>query len=495
MGEDGSECTEELGELESLFQSSLVEEVFLFKEISLARSEVELNSTEVCFHFEYGDAQMRSMLLVPASPAELASARYRRILFSIGMCVCPWFWMGWGCRRIHLGEKVTTGVISQEMVDFWQEVYDNVLLEFMFVHQRFEGGCGPVQITTTPGSMVERRLYISDRVMIKQSSDRRVLVPLGGGKDSLVAWHMSKCNGENPTLMYTADGFFEFQESWRLRYLKDHMGGAFFQMRHEFKDDNWLQFSKSYMKPCGHPWAALVCFDAVLLASLQGIGKVVLGFEKSADYGNNIHLHGLEVNHQYDKSSQFLKLASMYTEAHLTEGLELVSPLSGMWELEITRHFCEEPELAGFHSLFMSCNEPIGSTRWCCKCEKCCFIYLLLSSFLSPEKVWSIFGENLFEKESLMETFLTLLGFSSCQQKPFECVGTWQESAAAVELSSRNFTRFIRSKTPYVDASVEIKLPVVLASLCEYLDIEESTAPSEIVIEKWTNKTHHKSAN
>ena len=116
-----------------------------------------------------------------------------------------------------------------------------------------------------------------------------------------------------------------------------------------------------------------------------------------------------------------------------------------MWELEIAKIFCLEIELEKFHRLFLSCNEPINDAKqkgenhriivavnqlvcsggkkkikrgkenreensrkrgsgvessvhilkaalqvnskqtkceWCCVCEKCAFIFLLLSAWL-----------------------------------------------------------------------------------------------------------------
>ena len=41
----------------------------------------------------------------------------------------------------------------------------------------------------------------------------------------------------------------------------------------------------------------------------------------------------------------------------------------------------------------------------------------------------------MFEKELMESTFLSLVGYGCDQRKPFECVGTFAEARAAVELS------------------------------------------------------------
>ena len=118
------------------------------------------------------------------------------------------------------------------------------------------------------------------------------------------------------------------------------------------------------MKPCGHPWAALVLFDAALVCSLTGIKRVYLGHEKSADFGNGatvlVDSRQVEINHQYDKSSAFLTLAADYVRMYIQPHLAIESRLCKMWELHIAKVFCREPILRPFHKLFLSCNEPLG---------------------------------------------------------------------------------------------------------------------------------------
>ena len=67
---------------------------------------------------------------------------------------------------------------------------------------------------------------------------------------------------------------------------------------------------------------------------------------------------------------------------------------------------------------------------WCNSCPKCLFVYTILSPFLYKEKLINIFGEDLFEKEELLKTFVELCGYG--ETKPFECVGTFKEIRYAV---------------------------------------------------------------
>ena len=46
----------------------------------------------------------------------------------------------------------------------------------------------------------------------------------------------------------------------------------------------------------------------------HAIGTIAMGFEQGASEGNGVYVNGVEVNHQYDKSKQFLSLTREYLQ-------------------------------------------------------------------------------------------------------------------------------------------------------------------------------------
>lgn len=146
----------------------------------------------------------------------------------------------------------------------------------------------------------------------------------------------------------------------------------------------------------------------------------------------------------------------------------------------MARIFCCHPNAQRFHNVFISCNEPVNTgTRWCLHCEKCAFVYLVFSAWMSPNKVWGIFGENIFEKKDMSIIFQSLIGIKgnkmidnfmtktevnnnersrthgdsksnndsipprqTTNMKPFECVGTFEECGAAVELAIMQYIKY-----------------------------------------------------
>jgi len=105
-------------------------------------------------------------------------------------------------------------------------------------------------------------------------------------------------------------------------------------------------------------------------------------------------------------------------------------------ELTIARAFARMPQ---YHTVFTSCNRVFRidperrAGSWCCDCDKCRFVFLVLAPFMSPEALSGIFGgRDLLAEPDQYDGFASL--DASGTHKPFECVGEERESAAAIAL-------------------------------------------------------------
>ena len=85
--------------------------------------------------------------------------------------------------------------------------------------------------------------------------------------------------------------------------------------------------------------------------------------------------------------------------------------------------------------MFRSCNAGSKTDSWCGKCPKCLFTWIILSPFLSKEKLVAIFGKDLMADESLRPIYEELNGTAAV--KPFECVGTVEEVRACINAVSK----------------------------------------------------------
>jgi UDP-N-acetyl-alpha-D-muramoyl-L-alanyl-L-glutamate epimerase len=196
----------------------------------------------------------------------------------------------------------------------------------------------------------------------------------------------------------------------------------------------------------GHvPVTGIISAIAVLAAVLNERDAVVMSNEWSASVPTLEH-NGTQVNHQWSKSAAFESSFRDLLAADPAGLPDYFSALRDRTELWVGERFAA---LTQYHATFRSCNRAfhIDTARrldhWCGECDKCCFIDLILSPFMSAEQLKAVFtadggtGEPL-DKPELKPKFQTLLGSG---KKPFECVGEVNECRAAVVLAARRQDR------------------------------------------------------
>ncbi|MBO5397616.1 MAG: hypothetical protein J6A36_01590 [Clostridia bacterium] len=290
-----------------------------------------------------------------------------------------------------------------------------------------------------------------------------IIIPIGGGKDSNVTLDLLKDY---------KDKSYAFRIGVREVPLKSAEIAGF--KRDEIIevqrtiDKNLLGLnSKGFLN--GHtPFSAMVAFLTYLVAFLTGKKYVALSNEDSANESNVV---GEKINHQYSKSLEFENDFRWYADNYLKAGVEYFSMLRPISELQIAMLFSK---LEKYHPVFNSCN--VGSKsepwKWCCNCPKCLFVYTILSPFLYKEKLVKIFGEDLFEREDLLKTFVELCGYG--ETKPFECVGTYNEIRYAVTKTIEN----VNGKLPFLLKYYNENFEKVNSNLLEYYN-ENNNLPEE----------------
>ena len=248
-----------------------------------------------------------------------------------------------------------------------------------------------------------------------------VIIPIGGGKDSNVTLDLLKDYKDNSYAFCIGSKEVSLKSAEVAGYSRNEV----IEVK-RIIDKNLIDLnSKGFLN--GHtPFSAMVAFLTYLVAFLTGKKYVALSNEDSANESNVV---GEKINHQYSKSLEFENDFRWYADNYLKANVEYFSMLRPISELQIAMLFSKLEE---FHPIFKSCN--VGSKtepwKWCCNCPKCLFVYTILSPFLYKEKLINIFGEDLFEREDLLQTFIELCGYG--EKKPFECVGTYEEIKYAI---------------------------------------------------------------
>ncbi|MCK5776883.1 MAG: hypothetical protein KAH25_11930, partial [Bacteroidales bacterium] len=252
-------------------------------------------------------------------------------------------------------------------------------------------------------------------------NDSCVMVPVGGGKDSVVSLELIKdltiqvipmvVNPRGATIASIEKAGFSVEES---------------VMTKRSIDPQLLELNKlGYLN--GHtPFSAMLAFLTLLSCRLLGIKYMALSNESSA---NESTVEGTNINHQYSKSYEFENDFRTYYKEYLNHKQEYFSFLRPLSEIQIA---CLFSHYKHHHASFKSCNVGSKENKWCGKCSKCLFTYILLSPFIPQVELAQIFGKKLLNDKSLQPILKELRGQSVT--KPFECVGTVLE----VELSLKN---------------------------------------------------------
>lgn len=254
----------------------------------------------------------------------------------------------------------------------------------------------------------------------------RVLLLIGGGKDSIVAREIVKSAGVD------ADGLSLGRAAWI------EQSAAAMDLRHlviERRIDKQLFALNERRAFNGHvPISALIAFASTLAAYLGGYDEVISANERSANEGN-LTWKGLSVNHQWSKSLEFEAEFQDWCVRQISGGPVYFSLLRPLSELRIGKAFTHHPI---YFDTFTSCNrnfvQPPAKTtqRWCGRCPKCVFVQLILTPHLDDATSMRIFGANFLADPGNLRLIERLTGIAGV--KPFECVGTPSEVRTALSL-------------------------------------------------------------
>ncbi|HEY7931184.1 MAG TPA: hypothetical protein VIC81_02865 [Acidimicrobiales bacterium] len=258
---------------------------------------------------------------------------------------------------------------------------------------------------------------------------QRVLVPFGGGIDSVVTTETL-----NPTLERAL--FVVSPSSGRFAPLEATAAVTGLDVvRARRTLDPIITSSKDRFFQGHVPVTAMVTLLASVAAVATGRGGVVMSNEHSASV-ENVRWRGRGVNHQWSKSFAAEVLLGQAVGEQLGDALRVASFLRDRSELWVASVFAQ---LTQYHHVFRSCNRAFRqdvaerATGWCGECDKCLFINLILAPFLSREALRDIFHSEPLADLALAPVLETLVGLGF-DHKPFECVGDPGECASALSL-------------------------------------------------------------
>ena len=329
--------------------------------------------------------------------------------------------------------KINCGYLDECQIKWFKKLYYNGLGEFLYRNNINIKEDELFNITTTN----EKKEFNVEY------NGQGNLIPVGGGKDSNVTLELLKeedntCFIINPKGANIECANISGYKTIKIKRILDK----------KIIDLNNQGFLNGHT-----PFSAIVAFTSYLCAYLLNKKYIILSNEDSA---NQSTVLGTNINHQYSKTYEFENDFNEYTKKYFNIDIKYFSLLRPLTEFQIGMIFSK---IEKYHNTFKSCN--IGSKgdtwNWCCNCPKCLFVYIILSPFLYKEKLINIFGNDLYEKKELLETFEELLGYK--ETKPWECVGTFEEVRYAVSLLIKKLEN---QKLPYLLEHYKNKYPLFL---------------------------------
>jgi len=329
------------------------------------------------------------------------------LIFNLGMVELISYWKSCCCKNVI----IKNFGLTDKQARFWKKLYFNGLGEFFYLNS----------IETNENDFMNL-IYENQNIHldIDESLYHKVLVPIGGGKDSVVSLELIKEMKNFKAATFSINRISSAASTIKVSGLDEDL------ISYRTLDKNLLKLNSLGFLNGHTPFSSLVAFSSYIVAYLNGFKYIALSNESSA---NESTVKDSTVNHQYSKSFEFETDFNEYINNLVnSKPILYFSLLRQMNELQIARKFANYKQ---YHLIFRSCNVGSKEGIWCGHCPKCLFVFIILLPFIEIQDLMQIFNnENLLNKDSMDSYFKELCGIS--ENKPFECVGTVREVLACL---------------------------------------------------------------
>ena len=368
------------------------------------------------FRFRTGEIAFqptcRFTFLGPRSPRRVAREVMDNLVFHLGLAELPSYWKATCSPRI----TVQAGALSPDQVAFWTWILTEGMGEFHYANRTPFTDPDFVTILGGDGGDGRPHAVLGDRL------ERGPIIPVGGGKDSLVTLDLLGRRSEDVTTIAinpppSTESAIQVADVAE-RVVVDRR-----------IDPRLLQLNEAGFLNGHTPFGAVIGLTSALAAILLGRRYIALSNESSSDHATLLY-RGRVINHQFGKSSAFEAAVHRYLAAHVAADLHYFSLLRPFNELQIAQRFSE---LTAFHPAFRSCNRGRKTDTWCGRCPKCLSTFIILAPFLDRVALVGIFGKDLLLDPACQAILPSLLSEDGAE-RPFECVATPAEIRAALAL-------------------------------------------------------------
>ncbi len=387
---------------------------FVYRDFSIKKEDKDLL---VFFNFEVPpDISFEPKITIP-NAANFDHDQIENLVFNLGLIEMISYWKA-TCSPLIV---IKAGKLTDRQRDWWKSLILKGLGEFFYQNEIDFRKDNFLRIESHGKEFQKNK---------KELNQKRVLVPIGGGKDSIVTTELIRKSKKDLIA-------FSLNPNKNIKKVisKSNLPSIFIERE---IDKNLLELNRKGFLNGHTPFSAYLAFLTSLVCTIFDIKYVAFSNEKSANFGNTNYL-GKEINHQYSKTFEFEKKFRNYSKKYLNNNFEYFSFLRPLNELQIGKRFSNFEE---YFESFISCNDAFKDNsleegQWCGKCPKCLFTYLMLFPFMKKERLQNIFEKDLFQDKELLPLLESMV--LEKKVKPFECVGTKKEVKAALSLAIKKY--------------------------------------------------------
>jgi hypothetical protein len=397
------------------------------------------------------------------------------LVFNLGLIELLSYWKATCSPKII----IEAGFLNKEQINWWKDLINNGMGQFFYENKINFTGKNFLDIINGEKE--------SKSEIYQGKFKNQVLVPIGGGKDSIVTLEILK-KAKQEISCFSLNPNDSSRQIIKVSGFKNPI------LVERKIDKKLIELNQNGFLNGHTPFSAYLAFLSLLLAVIFDKKYIAFSNERSSNEGNIKYL-GRIINHQYSKSFNFEQKFRKYSKKYLAKNIEYFSFLRPLYEIQIAKLFSRYPK---YFDVFLSCNEALKTYsgikkpagKWCGKCPKCLFVFMILYPFIKKGELIKIFGMNLLDPEGkpsasygarkkMLALMLELIG--ERKFKPFECVGTKKESLAALYLDREKERK--SKAMPYLLKYFETNI------LPKYSNLEKD---AENIINSWNRENNIK---
>ena len=332
---------------------------FFYKNFKYSYSKNKLN---VEFHFEINGLENFKPKWSFFCKKKLKKEILDTLIFNLGMIELISYW------KLTCSPKVVIecGTLSNSQIIWWKKLYKFGLGEFYYKNNLDIDNFN-MEILISHTIIKPKSKKQNNKILSK------LLVPIGGGKDSIVTLEILK-KYKKQIIPYIIGNRKASIKTVKTANLKNY------NLTKRTIDPKLIKLNKKGFLNGHTPFSAIVAFSSLIQAYINNCKYIILSNESSANEETLISKNNHKINHQYSKSFEFENDFRNYIKKHLPININYFSILRPLNELQIANIFSLKSEI--FFNVFKSCNVGIKENKWCCNCAKCLFVYIILGPFL-----------------------------------------------------------------------------------------------------------------